>query len=68
MSATAGLRHATARLWWYVREFTGETAYDRYVERHRREHPGQPPLSRGTFERRRTDARGSDPREGFRCC
>ncbi|MFP3988026.1 YbdD/YjiX family protein [Streptomyces sp. E11-3] len=68
MSATAAPRGALARLWWYVREFTGENAYDRYVERARHEHPDAPVLCRGEFERRRTDGHGRDPREGFRCC
>jgi uncharacterized short protein YbdD (DUF466 family) len=57
-----------SRLWWYVREFTGETAYERYVEHARRHDPGAAVLSRGEFERRRVDARDGDPREGFRCC
>ncbi|UGY93554.1 CstA-like transporter-associated (seleno)protein [Streptomyces gobiensis] len=56
------------RLWWYVREFTGETAYERYAERVRRERPGAVVVSRGEFERRRMDRRDGDPREGFRCC
>ncbi|WP_461027327.1 CstA-like transporter-associated (seleno)protein, partial [Streptomyces sparsus] len=46
MTATTALRRTAARLWWYVREFTGETAYDRYVERQRREHPDVAPLDR----------------------
>jgi uncharacterized short protein YbdD (DUF466 family) len=25
---------------WYLREVSGESAYDRYVEHRRREHPG----------------------------
>jgi uncharacterized short protein YbdD (DUF466 family) len=51
---------------WYLRELTGETQYDRYVERHTREHAGTPPLSRREFERRRID--GQEPRPGSRCC
>ncbi|WP_030264284.1 YbdD/YjiX family protein [Streptomyces violens] len=53
---------------WYVRELTGESAYDRYVEHLRRHDPDAPVPTRGEFERRRTDAREGDPRSGFRCC
>jgi uncharacterized short protein YbdD (DUF466 family) len=51
---------------WYLSELTGENQYDRYLERHAREHPGTPPLSRREFERRRID--GQDPKPGSRCC
>jgi uncharacterized short protein YbdD (DUF466 family) len=53
-------------LYWYLREVSGETAYDRYVAEHRRTHPGAPVLSRREFERRRTDDR--DARPDSRCC
>ncbi|MDF4253513.1 YbdD/YjiX family protein [Streptomyces sp. WMMB303] len=54
---------------WYVRELTDESAYDRYVAHVRRHQgPDAEVPSRKEFERRRTDARESDPREGFRCC
>jgi uncharacterized short protein YbdD (DUF466 family) len=59
-----------AQLWrgvrWYLRELTGETQYDRYLERHAREHGGAPPLSRREFERRRIAA--ADAKPGSRCC
>jgi len=51
---------------WYLREVSGESAYDRYVEHRRREHPGEPVMSRRDFERRRQDAREARPRA--RCC
>jgi uncharacterized short protein YbdD (DUF466 family) len=60
------VRNAAGLLWSYLREVSGETAYDQYVERHRRAHPDVPALSRREFERRRSDARGHDP--GSRCC
>ncbi len=50
---------ALAGLRWYLRELTGETQYDRYLERHAREHAGRAPLSRREFERRRIDGGGS---------
>ena len=51
---------------WYLRELTGEAAYDRYRERHEREHPACPPLTRRDFERCRADATPVGP--GSRCC
>jgi uncharacterized short protein YbdD (DUF466 family) len=51
---------------WYLREVSGESAYDRYVAHMRREHPGQPVMSRRDFERRRQDWREENPRA--RCC
>jgi uncharacterized short protein YbdD (DUF466 family) len=51
---------------WYLREVSGESAYDRYVAHMRREHPAQPVMSRRDFERRRQDERNENPRA--RCC
>ncbi|MGW7414102.1 YbdD/YjiX family protein [Streptomyces sp. NPDC054863] len=66
--STAALRQRMSRLRWYVREFTGEAAYDRYVAHARSHDPDAAVMSRRTFERSRTDAREGDPRKGFRCC
>lgn len=65
---TAALRHRLARLRWYVRELTGEAAYDHYVAHARTHDPHAPVMTRRAFERSRTDAREGDPRQGFRCC
>jgi uncharacterized short protein YbdD (DUF466 family) len=51
---------------WYLREVSGESAYDRYVAHMRREHPAQPVMSRRDFERRRQDERNENPRAP--CC
>jgi uncharacterized short protein YbdD (DUF466 family) len=51
---------------WYVREVTGESAYDRYVEHETRAHPGAAVLDRRTFERRRQDLEDARPQQ--RCC
>ncbi|MCB5169190.1 YbdD/YjiX family protein [Streptomyces bambusae] len=62
------VRGAFDRVRFYVREFSGEAAYDRYVAHARGHDPDAPVLTRRAFERARTDAREADPREGFRCC
>ncbi|MBO3734392.1 YbdD/YjiX family protein [Glycomyces niveus] len=51
---------------WYLRELTGEAAYGRYLDRHRRTHPDTPALPRREFERRRTDRKDAHPTA--RCC
>jgi uncharacterized short protein YbdD (DUF466 family) len=51
---------------WYLRELTGEAAYDHYVERHRRTHPGVPVRSRREFERDRQNRQDGPP--DARCC
>jgi uncharacterized short protein YbdD (DUF466 family) len=60
------VKEAFAGVRWYLREVSGESAYDRYVEHMRREHPGQPVMSRRDFERQRQDWRDENPRA--RCC
>jgi len=51
---------------WYLREVSGETAYERHVEHVRREHPDAMVMSRRDFERLRQDQRNDNPRA--RCC
>ena len=51
---------------WYLREVSGEHAYDRYVAHARAEHVDAPVLGRRDFERRRMDARDATPQQ--RCC
>ena len=60
------LREAFGGVRWYLREVSGESAYDHYVAHMRRDHPGQPVMSRRDYERRRQDAREESPRA--RCC
>lgn len=71
-TVTTAARWAATGMWWYVRELTGELtgrrAWERYLERQRVQDPGAEPLSRREFERRRTDARLADPRNGYRGC
>jgi uncharacterized short protein YbdD (DUF466 family) len=68
VSTTLGTRLAGAArgVHWYLRELTGEAAYDHYVEHVRREHPDAPVMSRRDFERWRTQRREENP--GARCC
>jgi uncharacterized short protein YbdD (DUF466 family) len=60
----AALRRAGAGVRWYLRELTGEAAYDHYLDRHCRDHPGAAPLTRREFEKHRTDRAAVQPR----CC
>ena len=64
--ARVTVKRAFSGVRWYLREVSGESAYDRYVEHRRREHPGEPVMSRRDFERRRQDAREARPQA--RCC
>ncbi|MEU9180499.1 YbdD/YjiX family protein [Streptomyces sp. NPDC048550] len=64
----SGVRAALARARFFVREFSGEAAYERYVAYARTHDPDAQVMTRRAFERARTDAREADPREGFRCC
>ena len=60
------VRQMMAGVRWYLREVSGESNYERYVEHMRRDHPGQPVMSRRDYERRRQDYREENPRA--RCC
>jgi uncharacterized short protein YbdD (DUF466 family) len=63
---TLAVRRGARWLRWYLREVSGESAYDRYVDHVRTDHPDRPVLSRRDFERRRMDDRDSRPQS--RCC
>ncbi|GAA3224694.1 YbdD/YjiX family protein [Actinocorallia longicatena] len=43
-------------LWGFLRDLTGERAYERYLDHRARRHPGEPVLAEKEFWRRRTDA------------
>ena len=51
---------------WYVRELLGETKYERYRDRMRREHPDSVPLTPREFWREQ--ARAAEGAAGARCC
>ena len=52
-------------IWDYLREISGENAYDRYLLVHAATHPEKPPMSRGEFYRNRQDEKYNNP--GSRC-
>lgn len=58
------LRRAVRAVRWYVRELMGDSAYERYRDRHQREHPGHPPVTEREFWR----ARDADRTTGPGCC
>jgi uncharacterized short protein YbdD (DUF466 family) len=66
VSSTIKLRRLLSGAAWYLREVSGETAYDRYVEHVRSQHPNAAVMSRRDFERWRQDRCEQDPRA--RCC
>ncbi|MFF8955541.1 YbdD/YjiX family protein [Streptomyces sp. NPDC014894] len=63
---TAALGRGLRAVHWYLRELTGESAYDRYCERHRREHPGAEPPTPREFQRLLVRRQEERPRS--RCC
>ena len=66
MSARSALTRACRGVRWYVREVTGESAYDRYLEHASRAHDGVAALDRRSFERQRQDLENARPQQ--RCC
>ena len=66
MTPGTAFRQTARGLGRYLREVSGETAYDRYVAHRRREHPDEPVMSRRDFERWRMDQRDENP--SARCC
>jgi uncharacterized short protein YbdD (DUF466 family) len=57
--------HGIRRAWRYLREVSGDDAYERYLAHHRERHPGVPPLTREQYFRRRQDEKWS---KISRCC
>ncbi|HEX5849448.1 MAG TPA: YbdD/YjiX family protein, partial [Rubrobacter sp.] len=51
--------------WDYLKEISGENAYDRYLAVHTTTHPGKKVMTRGEFYRWRQDEKYSNP--GARC-
>lgn len=61
---------AFARAWralrWFTADVLGDSAYDRYVARHRLDHPDHPPLDARSFWRQREAASERQVQTG--CC
>jgi uncharacterized short protein YbdD (DUF466 family) len=57
--------HALRAGWAGLRRITGDDAYDRYLDRHRRIHPDLPPLDREEFYISELDRKWSGIN---RCC
>ncbi|WP_124054261.1 YbdD/YjiX family protein [Arcanobacterium ihumii] len=49
----SALARGLSEIRWYVHEFFGDNAYERYVARHRIEHPDHPPMCERDFWRKR---------------
>lgn len=60
------VRERLRTAWRLFREFSGERAYEIYVEHQRERHPGEPVLSEREFWRRHADGRDAEPR--VVCC
>ena len=65
-SARRRVRQVLTRARTLWRDMTGESAYDRYVERHRRAHPDHEPLSERQWWRARADVDERNVSTG--CC
>mgnify|MGYP001570499074 CR=1 FL=1 len=63
---TATIQEWVTSLRWWAGELSGASAYDKYVARHRREHPGHEPLTARDFWRQR--AAEAEATVGTRCC
>ena len=52
-------------IWEFLKEISGENAYDRYLIVHAATHPGKKAMTRGEFYRARQDEKYNNP--GGRC-
>jgi len=52
-------------IWEFLKEISGENAYDRYLTVHAATHPGKKATTRGEFYRARQDEKYNNP--GGRC-
>lgn len=53
------------KIWQYLRQVSGDDAYERYLAHHRQTHPGEPPMTQEQFFRKRQDEKWS---KVSRCC
>jgi uncharacterized short protein YbdD (DUF466 family) len=55
------VRRTPANVWWFLRELSGESAYDHYLTHHHHRHPTTRALTRREFEHLKTTPT-------IRCC
>ena len=53
------------KIWQYLRQVSGDDAYERYLAHHRQAHAGEPPMTQEQFFRKRQDEKWS---KVSRCC
>ncbi len=61
----AELKQRLKNLWHYLRQVTGDDAYERYIAHQNLAHFGEPPLTRQQFFKQRQDEKWS---KVSRCC
>ena len=69
MSSEEGVQKITAplkKVGWYIHQVMGDSAYDNYLEKHRRVHPDKKPLTKREFWRERDDFNEGNVQTG--CC
>ena len=59
------LKHMLNHLWHYLRQVTGDDAYERYIAHQKLAHAGEPPLTREQHFKMRQDEKWS---KVSRCC
>lgn len=59
------LRDKLKQVWKWVRELSGDDAYERYLHHHTQHHADQPPLTRQAFFLWRQESKWNGVR---RCC
>jgi uncharacterized short protein YbdD (DUF466 family) len=65
MREAAMMLRKLGRVWHYLREVSGDDAYERYVAHHRQAHPGEQPMTQAQYFRFRQDQKWS---KVSRCC
>jgi uncharacterized short protein YbdD (DUF466 family) len=53
------------KIWQYLRQVSGDDAYERYLAHHRQAHPGASPMTQEEYFRKRQDEKWN---KVSRCC
>ena len=53
------------KIWQYLRQVSGDDAYERYLAHHRQAHPGEVPMTQEQYFKKRQDEKWS---KVSRCC